>query len=768
MNPNHQIIPGPRQNELRPTGRPSPLEIFQPMEAGQPDSPKVRYLALLRRHRTAVLGIFGGALLLSVVYTLVAHKVYRAQTVLEVTGMNDDFMNSKEVDPTTNQLPVDGFIETQTRLLQSPPVLEKTAETLGATPEARSAASSGLVDTVRKWLNKPELASANEGTALVFGMVSSAKVKAQGASNLIAVTVEGPEPQLTADVANELTHQFIELGEESRFGSATDTNHFLAQQMQDARAKLQASEDALQNYARQAGIVIPSDSQESVAADKLRQIQSDLAKAQSDEAQTRSQMEVGRTSPSEALPEVLDDPTIREEQSRLTELRRQLADLSVTLTPANLRVQELQAQISDLQSQIAGQRNDILRRMSVQNAETARRRQLLDQEYQSQLGVVSDQAAKEVRYNILKRELDANRDIYQSMLQRVKEAGIVAAMRASPVRVASPADKPSGAYRPSLPLNLALGLLCGCVFSTCYILIRERSDESLRMPGETVRHMDVPELAVIPSAHLGKRERIPLASRNLHQASVSPEKYLDALTGSTAGLDKELVKWSQDETMMADAYRSAVTSILLSRRNGAPPRVILITSARPKAGKTTTVANLGISLAEIGRRVLLIDGDLRRPQLGKLFGLQFANGLSDLLQEGAAEATLDSTVRDCNVPGLYVLAGGSEPGNISQLLNSARLDALMETARSQFDFVLIDSPPMMGMADARLLSRNSDGVILICRAGQTSAQQMGEAKRRLNDDGTPVIGTILNDCDLRTEDPAYFTSYHEYARASRD
>lgn len=768
MNPNQQIIPGPRQTELRPTGQQSPLGIFQPMEGRQPDGPKVRYLALLRRHRAAVTGIFGGVLLLSIVYTLLAHKVYRVQTVLEVTGMNDDFMNSKDVDPTANQLPVDGYIETQTRLLQSPPVMERTANVLGPTQEARSAAGSGLLNTVRKWLGKPALASADSGKALVYGMVSSATAKAQGASNLIAVTVEGPEPQLTADVANELTRQFIESGEEARVGSATDTNQFLAQQMQDARAKLQASEDALQNYARQAGIVIPSDSQESVAADKLRQIQSDLARAQSDEAQTRSQLEVGRTSPSESLPEVLDDPSIREEQSRLTDLRRQLADLSVTLTPANLRIQELQAQISDLQSQIASRRNDILSRLSVQNAETARRRQLLNQQYEAQLGVVSDQAAKEVRYNILKRELDANRDIYQSMLQRVKEAAIVAAMRASPVRVASPAVKPAGAYRPSLPLNLALGLLCGCVISMCYILIRERSDESLRMPGEMARHIDVPELAVIPSAHLGKRERIPLASRNLHHPNASPEKYLDAIAGPTAGLDKELVKWCQDETMMADAYRSAVTSILLSRRNGATPRVILITSSRPKAGKTTTVANLGISLAEIGRRVLLIDGDLRRPQLGKLFGLQFANGLSDLLQEGASEASLDATVRNSNVPGLYVLPGGSEPGNISKLLNSARLDALMETARSQFDFVLIDSPPMMGMADARLLSRNADGVILICRAGQTSAQQMAEAKRRLNDDGTPVIGTILNDCDLRTEDPAYFSSYHEYARVSRD
>jgi capsular exopolysaccharide synthesis family protein len=409
-------------------------------------------------------------------------------------------------------------------------------------------------------------------------------------------------------------------------------------------------------------------------------------------------------------------------------------------------------------------------RLGVQNSETARRKQLLSAAYQQQLAVVSDQSSKEVRYNILKKEVDANRDIYQSMLQKVKEASIVSALKSSDVRVVSPALRPTSPYRPSLPLNLALGLLLGATFSTCYILLRERNDASLRTPGQSVKHLNLPELAVIPSARIGNSERIPLTLRNLSGVS----NLLDAKNGALAGgksavLDREMVQWSQDETMMADAYRSAITSILLSRVNGVSPRVILVTSPRPKAGKTTTVANLGISLAEIGRRVLLIDGDLRRPRLGKLFGLQFATGLSDvLLDAGSGINTLDSVVRASTVPGLYVLPGGSEPANISKLLHATYLDTLVEAARSEYDFVLIDSPPMIGMADARLLSRNADGVILICRAGETSPEQLGEARQRLADDGTPVIGTILNGCDLRVEDPSYVNGYNSYAGVARD
>ena len=770
MTPTQQIIPGPRLPEARNAGRPNAIELSRPMGGNRPQpEAAVNYSALLRRHRAAIASILGGALLLSVLYTLVAHKVYRSEVILEVTGTNGDFMDSKYVDPTSNAVTGDQYIETQTKLLKSPPVVQRTAQVLGPKVPSAIVAKQGIIGTIRSWFGAAGPATPAEGEAVVLNMLADTKIKVDGTSDLISLTVLGPEPQLTADTANTLTEQFIEQGQDARGYSAGNTNKFLESQLTDARKKLQDSENDLQEYARKTGIVIPSESQESVAADKLREIQNDLAKAEADEADTKSQVETSKNAPADSMPQVLDDPTLRDNRSRLADLRRQRADLSVTLTPANYKIQQLDAAIADLEQQSARQRANIISRLNVQNSETSRRKALLTQAYNAQLGVVSDQSAKEVRYNILKKEVDANRDIYQSMLQRVKQASIVAALKSSDVRIVSPATPGSSPYRPSLPLNLALGLLFGLAFTGVYILLRERNDGSLRSPGQSVRHLNVPELAVIPSARIGNSERIPLTLRNLNGASAAMAETKNGLMAtSSAAVDKEMVQWCQDETMMADAYRSAITSILLSRVNGVSPRVILVTSPRPKAGKTTTVANLGISLAEIGRRVLLIDGDLRRPRLGKLFGLQFASGLSDaLLDEGRGTVTLDSVVRPSTVPGLSILPGGSEPANISKLLHSTYLDSLIELARSEYDFVLIDSPPMMGMADARLLSRNADGVILISRAGETSADQLGEARERLADDGTPVIGTILNGCDLRIEDPAYVNHYNSYAGATR-
>ncbi len=769
MTPTQQIIPGPRMPEGRNSGRSTAIELSRPGGSNRPQpEATVNYAALLRRHRTAIALIMGGALLLSVLYTLVAHKVYMSQVILEVTGINQDFMNSKEVDPTNNQITGDEYIETQTKLLKSPPVVQRTAVVMGPKVPGAIAANQGIFGTIRGWVGDSPAATNAEGEAVVFNMLEDAKVKVDGTSDLITVTVLGPEAQLTADTANTLVDQFTQQAQDARGYASGNTNKFLTTQLSDARKKLQDAENALQEYARQTGIVIPSETQESVAADKLRQIQTDLAKAETDEADTKAQVETSKSAPAESMPQVLDDPTLRDNRARLADLRRQLSDLSVTLTPQNYKIQQLQAQIADLEQQSVQHRSNIIRRLGVQNSETSRRKELLTRAYNQQLGVVSDQSVKEVRYNILKKEVDANRDLYQSMLQRVKQASIVAALKASDVRVVSPATPAKTTYRPSLPLNLGLGALLGLVVAGCYTLLRERNDASLRSPGQSVKHLNVPELAVIPSARIGNSERIPLTLRNLNGANGALEAKNGLLAASSAAVDKEMVQWCQDETMMADAYRSAITSILLSRVNGISPRVILVTSPRPKAGKTTTVANLGISLAEIGRRVLLIDGDLRRPRLGKLFGLQFATGLSDaLLAEGNGTITLDSVVRPSTVPGLYVLPGGSEPANISKLLHSTYLDSLVELARSEYDFVLIDSPPMMGMADARLLSRNADGVILISRAGETSPEQLGEARERLADDGTPVIGTILNGCDLRIEDPSYVNHYNSYAGATR-
>jgi succinoglycan biosynthesis transport protein ExoP len=693
---------------------------------------QIEYLVLLRRHRLAVVVIFVLCLLGGGLYTLFAPKSYQVRTVLEITGVNQDFMNTRAVDLNAGTGTQDGYLETQIDLLQNESVTDRVISAMAPQVPERFTSSG----------------KARE--AVIGRMLSTAKAKEQGGSTLVVVTLVGPDPKLAADTANELTNQYIQLGEDARIAAVSKTGVFLKQQLADAKKKLQDSEDALQDYARASGILLTDDSHESVATEHLREIQQGLAQAEVDRATRQAQAEMTRRASAEELPEVAGDPLVREDVTRLTELRRQLAELSTTMTPANYRVQKVQSQIHELEAEIAHQRSMIITQLSVQEQAAARRQDLLKRQYAQQMAVVSDQGGKQVRYNMLKHEVDVNRLVYQSMLQRQREAGVMAALRAPSARVVSPAKPPLLPYSPKLAITGPLSLLAGIVLSLFYILLYERGDNRLRSPGESGQHAECPELAVIPRARrIGKPSRTHLRL---------------ALENGTGLVEVHpmLQHWKQpDRTFMAEAYRSAVTSILFSRRGGVVPKVLLVTSPHPQCGKTTTIANLAVSLAEGRRSVLLIDGDLRRPALPQLFDIHETEGLSNALDE-EEQANPISLVRPTQFPGLYILPSGGIKGSVAKLLHSDRLAMVIEIARREFDFVLVDAPPLLGLADARIISRFTDGLILVCRAGRTSVDDLNEARRLLAEDGTNILGTILNDYDVQREKSSHYHAYSTY------
>ncbi len=724
---------------------------------------RVRYLVLLRRYRMAVALMIAVCLFASVIFTAVSSKVYKSTTVLEVMSINQDFMNNKNVDPNTPQ--TDTYLDTQTKLLVSGPVLDKTAELLAPAVPSTLTNKRVFLGTARGWFGLPQTTT-EDADEIVRKMLGSAKVKAEGTSSLLDLTVEGPTPQLTADAANTVANQYIGQTQQARWDTVAQTGRFLLTQLDGFRKKLQASEDELQNYARETGLVYTADAtHESVATEKLRQIQSDLAKAEADKTQKEAQLELIKNSAPDTIPQVVGDGELHEIKSKLDDLRRQDVELRATLTPSHYKVQRVESQIKELEAEAQGSRGEIVKRIQNDYQEASRRQDLESQSYERQLALVSQQNMKEVKYNMLKREVDANRDIYQSMLQRVNEANVMSALRASPVRIVAQAKPSLTPYRPSWPIDLGIGFLLGCVGSVLYILLRERADRSVRMPGESLMIVDVPELAVIPSAKPDARTPLPLgkkAARRLSAAAAGERPAnLVEMPGGPA------VKWGEFDSLIAESFRSAVTSILLGGRSESGQRVIVVTSAHPQAGKTTAVFSLGLGLAESGRKVLLVDGDLRRPRLGQIFAVHHADGLSNLLTSDARDNDAKNLVQPTGIPGLSILPSGPMPGNVAQALHSTRLDDILKLMRDEYDFVLVDSPPMIPLTDARLLGQHSDGVILICRSGQTTMDQLVTTRRRLAEDGIHVMGTILNDWNAASEDPSYLNSYAEYARVSK-
>jgi receptor protein-tyrosine kinase len=347
------------------------------------------------------------------------------------------------------------------------------------------------------------------------------------------------------------------------------------------------------------------------------------------------------------------------------------------------------------------------------------------------------------------------------MLQRVKEASLASAMRDSNVLVVDRAKAPLLPYRPSLPMNSAIGLFGGVLLGFGFVLLRERVDRRISAPGDAQVYLDLPELGVIPLDESAVSRQITNGLRPHRSASSVPSQ--NSLK-SPLGDCPELATWKRKPSMLAECARTTLTSILLPIENGDGPRVIVLTSPCPGDGKTTVACNLSIAVAEIGRKVLLIDGDLRRPRLHKVFGVSNTWGLSDVLWADTPLETvpISHLVRESEVSGLYLLPGGSCGVTPWNLFYSPRMSRLLKRLRTEFDMIMIDAPPMIHLADARVLGRLADGVILVVRAGQTTTESALLTCQRFAEDGTHVLGTVLNSWDPRTSRGYGYGNYREY------
>jgi capsular exopolysaccharide synthesis family protein len=397
-------------------------------------------------------------------------------------------------------------------------------------------------------------------------------------------------------------------------------------------------------------------------------------------------------------------------------------------------VAQLQAQITDLENTMRRERSNIVARIQNDFQASLRRERMLQTAYTAQMARVTDLSRKAIYYGILKREVETNRQVYEQLLQKAKQVGIGSMGTPTNVRVVDAAELPRKPSKPDPIRNAATGLASGLALAFGFVVAGEYINRSVRAPGESPFHLRVPELGVIPS-------KTAVSDQSL-LPSILPAKNSP---GSTTKPKLELVTWQDRPSLLAEAYRNALTSILAAHAKGRP-KVILITSAGHGEGKSSTVSNLGIALAEINQKVLLIDADLRKPRLHDIFNLPNTWGLSDLLREKSslADCPLEALARKTEIDNLYVLPSGPGTVSITNLLYSTRMADLVKRVRLDFDITIIDTPPMSYLSDARVLGQLADAAILVIRAARTTRDEARTAKQRLVDDGIRVLGTILN------------------------
>lgn len=689
----------------------------------------IEYVDIIRRRKAALMLVVAAGVLFALLITLPQTPVYQARGSIEIQNLNNNFLNMRNVSPTGEETASDprAEIQTQSKLLQSESLLDRVIARLDLGKKLAPENGNGWITDWRKRLGFPDSKEQSKRERILAVITKGLHISSAANTRIIEIRFDASDPQIAAAFVNTLTNEFIQQNLESRWKVSQQTGVWLTRQMEDVRLKLEKSEEQLQHYAKDSGLLFTSE-KDNVTEEKLRQIQQELSKAQADRVAIQSKYELLSTADPASLPVVLDHATINEYQVRLTDLRRQLAEAQSTLTPSHPTVKKIQAQVATLETALNKERADVIERLRNEFQSAQRRERLLASQYDAHARVMSQQAAQVAHYGILKREVDTNRQLYDSLLQDVQQASMTSALGASNVRVVDVAVPPVHPYRPRVALNLGVGLFAGTFFGIVFVLARERADRTIQRPGDINLYVHSPELGAIPSTTTSRA----LLGRHPNETGIDGRKRDDLIV-----------------SLLSDSFSSAATSVLYAGQDGKRPRLIVVTSGNPGEGKTTVATNLALALAEVAdsgfqQSVLLVDADLRKPRLHEIFGVPNDWGLGDLLAGKAPPAVCKGMAYETAFSNLYLLPSGSSSISTAALLHSPRTLEHFNVMRSNFFAVIIDTSPMLHVPEARILGRFSDGVILVTSAGQTMRDAAIAAHQRLTDDGTFILGTILN------------------------
>ncbi len=718
------------------------------------------YLGILVRRRWLMTTVVATVLVVAALQVFTTTPQYRATVTLQIDPEDFKVLPYEEIAQSGgSQRQLEEYLWTQAEKLRTRSLAQRVVERLElAADEAftEPARKGILVDlaanfmgSLRRLLVRRERSgepSVKAETALAERFSGHLQVRLLRNTRLIKVSFDSPSQKLAADVANTLAEEFIEQHLESKFNATVRATDFLHKQLEDLKVGMEQSEQNLHKYAQDKKIV-NLDEQRPISRKRLEDINDELTRIQGELVAQRVRYDALRSAEAGALPDLLKNETIRGLEANLGELQGELAGLSGRYGPEWPRVKELRLKITELGHQLA-QENARVRESAASEYRLARTRyDRLAASLEDQRQVVDRLGEDSIQYRVLKREVDTNKELYEGLLQRLKEAGVAAGLRSSNIRIADPAVVPRLAAAPNKSRSLALALVLGTLLGIGAALVAEVLDNTVKSTEDVVTQLGLPALGVIPS--LG-------ATANGHKAG----RWGALLsTARRQRFRRPVLAHESPKTMRGrawEAYRSLRTALLLSHSEK-PPQVIVVTSALPGEGKTTTAANTAMALAQTGARTVVVDLDLRKPALAATFDLDPDKGMSTYL---SGHTDLSSLVRETRLPNLYAIGAGPPAPNPPDLLGSPRMAKGLELLREYFQYIVIDTPPGLELSDALILSaRGVDGVLLVARGGRTPLPALRKTGENLHRVGARILGVLLNDVDMRL---AHYGDYYGY------
>ena len=748
------------------------------------DDERVYFRRMWRAIKKRKLVIVVNAIIVTASVTLEmfrAKSIYQASTTVEIQKENRTLVRSGDVvvqtDESDDLYYISMGMKTKIRLLQSRPLLEDVVVNLKldqnpkfldvTTKRSFWEALKSIGDGLRRNPIQPHLAavretpvSASDGDGdrsrqesarlapYVDVLASNLSAEPLADTRMLVISFTHTDPVLAADVVDNVAQVFMRRSFESKTEKYTNTSEWLDRSTRELKSRVEEAEQKLADYSRQNNLY-SLEGKETLATDKLSRLHDQTTRAQTERILKQSLFEEVKAGRVAQLPEAFSDSKTAELQKKLGELATQYSRNEVIYGPKNPNLLAIKEQMASIQQQIADSRDALKEKLKADYERAVRDETSLQSALDAAKAEAAQQNQAAIQFNILKQEVETTKTLYTDFLQKTNQAKIQEHEQHNNMKMIDPPLVPSAPIGPSRFRTILIGLMASLAAGIGLVFFLEYLDNTVKTVEDVSRYAQLPALSVIPAVS-GRRSRSLKGGRQGTKLT---------LTGG-APLQTDKLMALDTTSSVAEAYRVLRTSVLLSSVDR-PPKTILVTSGQPGEGKTTTVINTAISLAQLGASVLIIDCDLRKPSTHKVLGVQQPTGLSTYLSRNI---NLADAIQKLPIANLSLLPCGPIPPNPSEMISSVKMRQMLQTLGETYDHILIDSPPLLKVTDPVILSTLVDGVILVVHSGKSTREVVRRTRQELSVAGARVFGVVLNNVDLKSEayDEYYYDSYSEY------
>ncbi len=753
----------------------TPPSFLEPLSE---EEPHLRdYWRVLRKHIRLIAGcVIGVVALVAIVVSLMTPQ-YTAETTLiierkapqalKVEGAQQEAVGPDEYDYYKTQYEI-----LRSHALASQVIQEQKLDTQPwlAEKNERFSFLTGVFEGISSWWGTPRVESTDDQSKvdlhIVKNYIRQLEVKPFPRTRLVKVTFTSPDPELSAKVVNAHAVAYMHYGVELRTRANIEAQKFLEEKLVELKERVEKSETALNEYRREKGI-LSLDEKENIVVDRLSDLNRRLTEAEANRIDLEAQVRLIRRRDYHSLPAVLDNALIQTLKEQLTPREAEYTQLSSRFKPDYPKLVELKAEIEEARQRITSEVAKVVAGIESAFLAAEGKEGSLREKMEEQKAATLGLKDASVNYAILAREVDTNRQLYDSVLQRMKEMGVAAELRSSNVQVVDKGEIPQYPSRPKKGVTLLVSMFIGLIGGIGGAFFLEYLDNTLKTPEEVQRHLGLPSLGVVPEfASIIHATGIELKGQEAADAEKPDGAESKAISRALATSSRmELVLSHHPLSLIAEAYRTLRTALFLSRA-GEAPRTMLFTSATEGEGKTLTTINTAVIFAQMGLRVVVIDADLRRPRCHKVLGIRNWVGLTEVLT-GHKEP--QEVIKQTVTENLFLMPSGAIPPNPAELVGSRKMQELISNLLQQYDCVIIDTPPVMPVSDGLLIARLVDGVVLVVNGQKTPRHLVKEARSRLLYARAKILGVVLNRVDMVKGDYAYYYGhYSSYYRHNGD